>query len=104
MKEGEFMAYYTIDELKNIIGDIAKQYGVKKVALFGSYSTGKQTSDSDIDLLIDKGEIKGLVMFNGFINSLQDRLNKEVDILTYTSLERSLIKDSVRDEVVLYEQ
>ncbi|MBQ4515648.1 MAG: nucleotidyltransferase family protein [Clostridia bacterium] len=104
MKEGEFMAYYTIDELKNIRGDIAKQYGVKKVALFGSYSTGKQTSDSDIDLLIDKGEIKGLVMFNGFINSLQDRLNKEVDILTYTSLERSLIKDSVRDEVVLYEQ
>ena len=104
MKEGEFMAYYTIDELKNIIGDIAKQYGVKKVALFGSYSTGKQTSDSDIDLLIDKGEIKGLVMFNGFINSLQDRLNKEVDILTYTSLERSLIKDSVRDGIVLYEQ
>ena len=104
MKEGEFMAYYTIDELKAIVGDVAKQYGVKKVALFGSYSTGKQTSDSDIDLLIDKGEIKGLVMFNGFINSLQERLNKEVDVLTYASLERSLIKNSVRDEVVLYEQ
>lgn len=33
------MPVYTIDELKNVIGDIAKQYGVKKVALFGSYST-----------------------------------------------------------------
>ena len=50
-----------------IVSDIAKQYGVKKVALFGSYSTGKQTSVSDIDLLIDKGDIKGLFVLNSFI-------------------------------------
>ena len=95
---------YTIDELKNIIGDIAKQYGVKKVALFGSYSTGEETPDSDVDLLIDKGEIKGLFMFNSFVTSVQERLNKDVDVITYKSLNRSLIKDSVKNEVVLYEQ
>ena len=67
---------YTIDELKIIIGDIAKQYGVKKVALFGSYSTGKETADSDVDLLIDKGEIKGLFMFNSFVSSVQERLSE----------------------------
>lgn len=97
------MAVYSVEELHMIVSDIAKQYGVKKVALFGSYSTGKQTSDSDIDLLIDKGEIKGLFMFNSFINSLQDMLGKNVDVMTYSSLSRSLIKDSVRDEVVSYE-
>ena len=70
------MAVYSIDELRTIISDIAKQYGVKKVALFGSYAIGKQTYDSDIDLLIDKGEIRGLFMFNSFINSLQDKLAK----------------------------
>ena len=95
---------YTIDELKNIIGDIAKQYGVKKVALFGSYSTGEETPDSDVDLLVDKGEIKGLFMFNSFVTSVQERLNKDVDVITYNSLNRSLIKDSVKNEVVLYEQ
>ncbi|MBR2884990.1 MAG: nucleotidyltransferase domain-containing protein [Clostridia bacterium] len=95
---------YTIDELKNIIGDIAKQYGVKKVALFGSYSTGEETPDSDVDLLIDKGEIKGLFMFNSFVTSVQERLNKDVDVITYNSLNRSLIKDTVKNEVVLYEQ
>ena len=86
-----------------IVSDIAKQYGVKKVALFGSYSTGKQTPESDIDLLIDKGDIKGLFMLNSFINSLQDKLGKDVDVMTYSSLSRSLIKNSVKDEVVLYE-
>ena len=67
MKGGEFIAVYSAQELRMIVSDIAKQYGVKKVALFGSYSTGKQTSVSDIDLLIDKGDIKGLFMLNGFI-------------------------------------
>ena len=33
------MAVYSVDELRMIVSDIAKQYGVKKVALFGSYST-----------------------------------------------------------------
>lgn len=98
------MAVYSVDELRIIVSDIAKQYGVKKVALFGSYSTGKQTSDSDIDLLIDKGEIKGLFMLNSFINSLQDRLDKKVDVITYDSLERSLIKTYINNEIILYEQ
>ena len=98
------MAVYSVDELRIIISDIAKQYGVKKVALFGSYSTGKQTSDSDIDLLIDKGEIKGLFMLNSFTNSLQDRLDKKIDVITYDSLGRSLIKDYIGNEIILYEE
>ena len=98
------MLVYSIDELKIAISKVAMQYGVKKVGLFGSYSTGKQTADSDIDLLIDKGEIKGLFMLNSFINTLEEQLQKDVDVITYTSLEKSLIKDSVKNEVILYEQ
>lgn len=98
------MAVYSIDELRTIISDIAKQYGVKKVALFGSYAIGKQTYDSDIDLLIDKSEIRGLFMFNSFINSLQDKLGKNVDVMTYNSLNQSLIKDYINNEIVLYKE
>lgn len=98
------MAVYSVDELKTIISEVARQYGVKKVALFGSYSTGMQTSDSDIDLLIDKGDIKGMFMFNSFISSLQEKLDKDVDVMTYATLNRSLIKEYVNNEVVLYER
>lgn len=98
------MAVYSAQELRMIVSDIAKQYGVKKVALFGSYSTGKQTPESDIDLLIDKGDIKGLFMFNSFINSLQDKLGKNVDVMTYDSIDRSLIKDYINNEIVLYKE
>ena len=95
---------YTIDDLRTIVGSVAQQYGVKKVALFGSYSTGLQTHDSDIDLLIDKGDLKGLFKFNAFVNELETKLGKKVDVITYSSLEHSTIKDSVKNEIVLYEQ
>ncbi|MGN1098581.1 MAG: nucleotidyltransferase family protein [Clostridia bacterium] len=95
---------YSIDEIKTIVSDVAKQYGVKKAALFGSYCRGNPNEQSDIDLLIDKGNIRGLIMFNSFVNLLQERLDKPVDVMTYSSLNKSLIKDSVDNEVVLYEQ
>lgn len=95
---------YSVEEIKEIVSDVAKQYGVKKAALFGSYSYGIPNKQSDIDLIIDKGKIRGLVMFNSFVDSLQTKLNKPVDVITYTSLNNSLIKDTVKNEVVLYEQ
>lgn len=95
---------YTIDELKTIVGKVAKQYGIKKAALFGSYSRGTQTENSDIDLLIDKGELRGLIMFNAFSRTLSDALNKNVDVITYSALEHSKLKKTIDDEVVLYER
>jgi predicted nucleotidyltransferase len=93
---------YTIDEIKSISIPIAQKYGVKKLALFGSYARGEHRATSDIDFLIDKGRIQGWEFF-GFVNDLEDDLGVRVDVLTYTSIKDSLIADSIDDEVVLYE-
>jgi len=93
---------YTIEEIKDISVPVAQRYGVKKLALFGSYARGEQKEQSDIDFLIDKGRIKGLEFF-GFINSLEDDLGVHVDVMTYDSLRESFIASSIGDEVVLYE-
>jgi len=95
---------YSINQIKDVVSDVARQYGVKKAALFGSYSNGKATAKSDIDIVIDKGRIRGLIMFNSFVGELEDRLKKPVDVLTYSSLEKSLIRSAADKEVVLYEQ
>jgi len=96
---------YTINEIKKISVPIARKYGVKKLALFGSYARGEQTETSDIDFLIEKGKIQDLFALCGFINALEDDLGVHVDVLTYDSLENSLMTDDVtEDEVVLYEE
>jgi len=94
---------YTIDEIKSISVPIAQKYGVKKLALFGSYARGEHTAKSDIDFLIEKGKIQGLEFF-GFINSLEDDLGVHVDVMTYDALKDSLIAYAIEDEVVLYER
>ena len=93
---------YTLEEIKTIAIPVAIQFGVKKLALFGSYAQDKATEASDLDFLISKGEIRGLTFFD-FINQLEDAFEMDVDVLTYESLERSLIKDDVTKMVVLYE-
>jgi predicted nucleotidyltransferase len=93
---------YTIDDIKRISTPIAREYGVERLALFGSYARGEHSIKSDIDFLVDKGSIKGLKFFS-FVNKLEDALGVPIDVLTYDVLRDSLIADAICDEVVLYE-
>ena len=79
-------AQYTIDQLKDIITPIAKQYGVESISLFGSYSKGNPTDQSDVDLKVEKGRLKSLFQLCGF------RLAVDPDFLDMIA----------RDEVLLY--
>ena len=49
-----------IEKLKRIKPELARKYGVTDLALFGSYSRGEQTRESDIDILVDFNEPIGL--------------------------------------------
>ena len=53
------MKTYTLSEIKTIVSRLAKQYGAERIYLFGSYARGDMTNSSDIDLRIDKGNIRG---------------------------------------------
>ena len=43
---------YLIEQIKDIVVPIAKQYGVQRIFLFGFYANGNATSNSDIDLCV----------------------------------------------------
>ena len=47
---------YSIDEIREIVAPIAKQHGVDKVFLFGSYARGEADAQSDLDFLIFGGD------------------------------------------------
>lgn len=52
---------FTVDEIKRTIIPKARAYGIKSVRLFGSYARGEANDFSDVDLLIDRGKLGGLV-------------------------------------------
>jgi predicted nucleotidyltransferase len=95
---------YAIEEIRDIVREIAQRYGVERVALFGSYARGEARPGSDIDLRIDKGRIRGLFQLSGFHLDLEEKLKTHVDVLTTESLNDKFLKRISGEEILIYEQ
>lgn len=93
---------YTIDELKKIITPIAKKYQIAQVYLFGSFARGDYDEQSDIDIRIEKGKLKGMFALCGFYTEVSDALKRKVDVLTTGSLSEEFLENIKKDEVMLY--
>ena len=93
---------YTIDQLKDIITPIAKQYGVESISLFGSYSKGNPTDQSDVALKVEKGRLKSLCQLCGFRLAVEDALHLPVDLVTTEASDPDFLDMIARDEVLLY--
>ena len=78
---------YTIEEIKEMISDILKKYGVEKAYIFGSYARGEADKKSDVDIMIKKGNLKTLMQLSALAYEIEQILKKQVDIVieeTYT--------------------
>ncbi|HRQ39867.1 MAG TPA: nucleotidyltransferase family protein [Chloroflexota bacterium] len=82
----------TLAEIKEILKAqkpyLAERYGIKELAVFGSYVRGEQQADSDLDVLIDverppKISLIDLVELEAYLSA---QLNTEVDVALKTNL------------------
>ena len=96
------MAVYSIDQIKELLTPVARSYGVKRVMLFGSYARGEASENSDIDLHVYCGNIRGLFELSGFRLDLVDAFGKEVDVVTHDGMRRRFYERIRNDEVLLY--
>ena len=78
---------------------------VLKAWLFGSFSRGEETKDSDINIMVslDKSKPIGLKFF-GMWNDLEELLGRKVDLVSEGTL-LPFAKESVeRDKILVYER
>ena len=92
----------TIEDIRKAVTKIGKKYGIKNAYLFGSYAKGTATEKSDVDLIIDRGEIRGLIDFNGFRLDLSKELGTNVDVLTTISAGEKFFGFIKNDRILLY--
>lgn len=96
---------YTIDEIKEKAIPIAIRYGVGELSLFGSYARGDADEKSDLDFLICKGDMKGLLSYCGMIADLEDAFRCSVDLVMKSAVkDKKFLEEIGRDEVKLYER
>ena len=86
----------TIESLKD---QVSRDYKAEIKGIFGSYVRGEQTSQSDIDVLVEFHSSADLFDFVGLSQFLEERLGCKVDVVSLSSL-REEIKPDVLKEVV----
>ena len=91
----------TIDDIKKICTDVFKNYSVDYCYLFGSYAKGKETEQSDVDLLVSA--LDGLKFYE-LVEVLRENLRKKVDLLDVSQLNNNpaLMKEILKDGVKIY--
>ncbi len=92
----------TLADIQSVVSQLAKEYGAQRVYLFGSYARGDMNQNSDIDLRIDKGSIRGWELA-GLLVDLEDALGISVDLIPSGSLDARFLASIREDEVLLYE-
>ena len=78
---------------------------VLKGWLFGSFSRGEETKDSDVDIMVslDKSKPIGLKFF-GMWNDLEELLGRKVDLVSEGTLLPFAQESVERDKILVYER
>lgn len=93
------------ETIKQQVSDYFKSQPVLKAWLFGSYSRGEQTKDSDVDILVmlDYAQPVGLKFF-GMYEDLKELLGVDVDLVSDRSLAPFARESVDRDKILIYER
>jgi len=80
---------------------LAERYGVRRLALFGSFARGTARADSDVDVLVQFDGPATSKRYFGVQFYLEDLLGREVDLVTEDALRPRLRPYVERDAVAI---
>lgn len=90
----------TIEEIRSILINIAKDYSITKATLFGSRASGQNRPDSDIDLILEFSRPVTLMMLSGLKCHLEELTGLAVDVIHGPMREDDMIE--IGEVVELY--
>ena len=96
-------------EIANMIPRMQRFFAeqpVNRAYLFGAFSRGEETPDSDIDIMVDLDKSKpiGLFQYVTMKLDLQELLHREVDLVERNELLPFAQESANRDKLLIYER
>ncbi len=86
-----------VESLRKAMPELAARYGVKRLALFGSFVRGEQRPDSDVDVVVELKRPLGFE-FVDLAEQLERAVGCKVDLLTPAGV-RSIRVPAVRKRI-----
>jgi len=84
-----------LSKLKEIKPNLYKDYAVREIGLFGSFSDGSYTEESDIDILVDLERPIGWKFFSLELY-LEKIFNRKIDLVTKNALKEQIKEDILK--------
>ena len=88
-----------MEALRAVKPELEARYQVDQLAVFGSFSKGKNRRSSDLDLLVSFREPPSLLRFIKLENELSDHLGVKVDLVMREAL-KPRIRQRILKEIV----
>ncbi|MDE5974925.1 MAG: nucleotidyltransferase domain-containing protein [Muribaculaceae bacterium] len=98
------------ERIKSLIPKIQEYMKTKPIIrawLFGSYSRGEETPESDIDILVDYDESNGIVSLfkiGKMLVELSHLTGSQVDLVESCGLKEFVHKSVEHDKILIYER
>jgi len=80
-----------IKKLKDQYPYLSRQYGIRRIGIFGSVATDSAGPDSDVDIVVEFDRPIGL-KFMEFVEYMENLLGKKVDVLTKDGINNIRVK------------
>ena len=90
---------YILDKLKENEEYINHNFSVNKIGLFGSWATGKQTKNSDIDIFVKLNE-HTFDNVAGLWNYLENLYKIKVDLFRENKRSKGAIYEHIKKETI----
>ena len=90
----------TIKQIRTRIKSVIEKHHIEEVYLFGSYSRGEATKDSDVDLYMSSGDCAGLLDLVELEKELEESLCKKVDVITIGSQMHWFFKQQLEEDKI----
>ena len=94
----------TIEEVKEKVVPILQRHGVTYAAVFGSLARGEDRPQSDVDILVRLGRPTGMIGYMLLVESLEECLQRKVDVVTEQSLNKYVRPYVLPDLKIIYEK
>lgn len=90
----------------NIIREYLSKQPIDKAWLFGSFSRGEETPESDVDILVrfTPGVTIGLFAYSRMTRELRELLNRDVDLVEEGTLLPFAAESAEHDKILIYER
>ena len=86
------------NKLEKYLPELVKKYPIKSLGIFGSYSRGEETEDSDIDLLVEFNGPIGMEVVD-LVIELEALLEHKVDLVSKNAVQARMLPYVEKDLV-----